>query len=85
MNNYPNGVVVGTLGIGGLGERLKCVREMRHLTQAQLGEKISVAPTKISHWETGHNVPASGNLRKLCLTLDVSADYLLDSHTASKP
>lgn len=80
MNIHPNGAIKGSPGTRGLRERLKCVREMRRMTQAALAEKIDLPSAEVSHWETGQRLPGSENLRKLCIALNVSADYLLDSH-----
>lgn len=75
----PEGAIKGTPGVEGLGERLKCVREMRRLTQADLAVKLEVPPAEVSHFETGQRLPGAKNLRKLCIALNVSADYLLDT------
>lgn len=80
MSEYPNGAIKGKPGIKGFGERLKCVREIRRMTQADLEKKIGLPPSNVSHFETGERLPGADNLRKLCLALNVSADYLLDSH-----
>ncbi|WP_343580278.1 helix-turn-helix transcriptional regulator [Acinetobacter sp.] len=58
-------------------ERLKLVRELRKLTQAQLAEKSKIPSTSISHLEAGARKPSFDNLRKLGIALDVSTDYLL--------
>lgn len=41
MNNYVTGAAIRTL------------REKKHLTQAQLAERISVSDKTVSKWETG--------------------------------
>lgn len=79
-NTYPDGAIRGQLGTKGLGARLKCVREMRNMTQVDLAKKMEVPPAEISHFETSQRLPGSENLRKLCIALNVSADYLLDTH-----
>lgn len=81
MKEYPNGAIKGREGVEGFGERLKCVREMRRKTQADLAEKLEIPPAEISHFETGQRLPGARNIRKLCIALNVSADYLLDSHS----
>ncbi|HEN9551144.1 TPA: helix-turn-helix transcriptional regulator [Acinetobacter baumannii] len=58
-------------------ERLKEIRELRKLTQAQLAEKSKIPSTSISHLESGSRKPSFDNLRKLGIALDVSTDYLL--------
>jgi len=76
--------IKGQSGLAGFAERLKCVREIRHHTQESLAKKIGLQPCHISHFETGNRAPNLKNLRLLCLELNVSADYLIDSHTNSK-
>ncbi|KAF1011599.1 MAG: HTH-type transcriptional regulator ImmR [Acinetobacter bereziniae] len=58
-------------------QRLKEIRELRKLTQAQLAEKSKIPSTSISHLESGSRKPSFDNLRKLGIALDVSTDYLL--------
>lgn len=59
------------------GERLKFIREMRGMTQTELAEKIETGPAVISHMESGNRLPGVPNLRAICRSLFVSADYLL--------
>lgn len=51
---------------------LKKLRELRHLTQAQLGERAGMEQSAISHYETGTREPSLSNLlalaKALCLT-----------------
>jgi len=58
-------------------ERLKSARDMRKLTQAELGTKASLPSTSIAHFEAGSRKPSFFNLRKLAETLEVTTDYLL--------
>ena len=51
-------------------------REMRGLSQAELGKKAQLQPTAISHFETGGRAPSFDNLRRLADALNVSTDYL---------
>jgi transcriptional regulator with XRE-family HTH domain len=66
-------------GIEGFKTRLKIIRDIRGLTQAELAEKAGFQPSHISHFETGERLPSADNLRSLCIALNVSADYLLDT------
>lgn len=52
-------------------------RELRGLTQAQLGARAGIAPAAISHFETGQRVPSVESLLKLADALSVSVDLLL--------
>jgi len=58
-------------------ERLRSAREMRKLTQIELGAKANLPSTSIAHFEAGSRKPSFDNLRKLSETLEVTTDYLL--------
>jgi len=58
-------------------ERLRNAREMRQLTQAELGNKAKLPSTSIAHFEAGSRKPSFANLRKLAESLEVTTDYLL--------
>jgi transcriptional regulator with XRE-family HTH domain len=60
-----------------LGKRLQKFREMRGLTQVQLGEKAGMKPAAVSHFETGQRSPSLESLVKLADALEISADALL--------
>ena len=57
-----------------LGARIKELRTLSALSQAQLAEKIGVNTSAVSLWE---NEPKASYIARLALALDVSADYLL--------
>ena len=57
--------------------RLKKLREVRGLSQAQLAIKTKLQTTAISHFETGNRSPSFDNLKKLADALNVSTDYLM--------
>src|SRR5258708_38388351 len=59
------------------GRRLQSMRELRHLTQAQLGSRAGMAAASVSHFETGQRAPSLESLVKLADALDVSVDALL--------
>ena len=58
-------------------ERLRTAREMRKLTQIELGAKATLPSTSIAHFEAGSRKPSFANLRKLAEALEVTTDYLL--------
>lgn len=57
--------------------RLKAIRELRKLTQAELGQLAGLPSTTISHFESGNRKPSFDNLRRLTRVLAVSTDYLM--------
>ena len=60
-----------------MGERLVSRRKQLRLSQAELAEKADLTTQTISTAETGKKALRPGNIIKLCLALDISADYLL--------
>lgn len=61
-----------------LGEKLWRLREARGLTQEALAEALGVSRQTVSNWENDKATPDAEKLQKLCETLGVSADALLD-------
>ncbi|HEX5749841.1 MAG TPA: helix-turn-helix transcriptional regulator [Archangium sp.] len=60
-----------------LGETARAARERRGLTQAQVAQQMGLAPNIYGRIERGGMMPAVPTLRKLALTLAISADTLL--------
>src|SRR6266536_2859794 len=60
-----------------LRQRLRTFREMRGLTQGDLGAKAGMAAASVSHFETGQRLPSLDSLVKLADALEVSVDALL--------
>ncbi|GHV92709.1 hypothetical protein AGMMS50268_32120 [Spirochaetia bacterium] len=58
-------------------ERVKSAREMRELTQNELGLKANLPPSSIAHFEAGSRKPSFETLKKLATALEVTTDYLL--------
>lgn len=48
-----------------------------HLTQAELGVKIGVSQSAISHYVRGDIMPALDTLSRLCTVLDLDANEIL--------
>ena len=59
-------------------ERIKELRKLRHITQAQLAKEIGVDVSTIGKWEGKGNVlPSDGVKEKLAAYFGVSIDYLM--------
>ena len=65
-----------------IGQRIKELRELKGLTQAQLGELVFVTDKTVSKWEKDKSEPDSNSLVLLAEKLGVTLDYLL---TGSQP
>lgn len=61
-----------------VGENLKNARKAAGLTQKELADKLEVYAKDISRWENGERTPGVPALIKICKTLHVSADDLLE-------
>lgn len=60
-----------------LRANLAALRDLRGLTQAELGLRAGVGAASISHFETGQRIPSLDSLIKVADALDVSVDALL--------
>lgn len=68
---------------GDFAARLRKTRENRELSQSQLAQKAGMQPSAIAHFEAGRRKPSFDNVRALAKALDVTADYLLGTKTAT--
>lgn len=60
-----------------MGERLKKLRVEKNLTQKQIAERIGLAVSAVSSYESGYRYPSYDVLMKLAEIFHVSTDYLL--------
>lgn len=60
-----------------IGEKLKSLRLEKNLTQKQLADRIGLATSAISSYESGVRYPSYVSLIKLAQIFHVSTDYLL--------
>ena len=66
------------------GERLKKARaDHVGLTQQELSALSGINQQQISKFESHERMPSLENFKKLCITLDVNADYMLG--TVNRP
>lgn len=61
----------------GFGERLKSLRLQKHMTQADLSDRLSVTKSVISAYENNIRMPSYDILIKLSRIFHVTTDYLL--------
>lgn len=67
------------------GLKLKAIRALRGMTQAELAQASGVSPTAIAEYETGKRDLRSDTIRKLCDALNVQVTYTVDGTTISGP
>ena len=63
------------------GGAIKALREKKGLTQAQLGEILTVSDKAVSKWETGRGLPDISLLEPLAKALGISVPELLSGQT----
>lgn len=57
--------------------RIKELREQKHLTQEELAKKINVTKLTISNWENGKHKIKSDELKEIAKVFGVTIDYLV--------
>ena len=60
------------------GERLKTLHKGQKLTQQELANRLGVAKSVVSYYESGDRFPSYDVLIKIARTFHVTTDYLLD-------
>jgi transcriptional regulator with XRE-family HTH domain len=59
------------------GDRLKELRNSKHLTQEQLAEILKVNRAALANWETNRAYPDVNIIKELAIFFDVTIDFLL--------
>lgn len=60
-----------------MGEKLKSLRTEKNLTQKQIADRIGLAISAVSSYESGSRYPSYETLIKYARMFHVSTDYLL--------
>lgn len=60
------------------GDKLKALRTSQKLTQQQLADRIGVAKSVVSYYESGDRYPSYDVLVKIAHVFHTTTDYLLD-------
>lgn len=60
-----------------MGEKLRSLRLSKNLTQKQLADRVGLAVSAVSSYESGNRYPSFETLIKLSRIFHVSTDYLL--------
>lgn len=61
-----------------LSDRIRILREEKHLTQAQLAEGAKVDQSTISYWESGRQEPNKKQRERLCGFLKIKQSNLFE-------
>lgn len=61
-----------------LARRIRETRERQGISQSMLAQLLGFkCKSQVAQWDRGDCAPSADNIAKLCLVLDVSADWLL--------
>lgn len=60
-----------------IGEKIKKLRKMNGLTQADIARELGITRSSVNAWEMGVSMPSTSYVIKLSHIFKVSADYLL--------
>jgi transcriptional regulator with XRE-family HTH domain len=67
------------------GSKLRAIRSLKGMTQAQLAEASGVSPTAITEYEKGKRDLRADTIRKLCEALGVQVKYIVDGTEITGP
>jgi transcriptional regulator with XRE-family HTH domain len=62
-----------------IANKIKDLREKKHLKQEDLAKKIGVSRLMFGKYERGKAAPSAETLQKMAQVLEVSVDYLLSN------
>lgn len=60
-----------------IGEKIKKLRKMNGLTQADIARELGITRSSVNAWEMGVSMPSTSYVIKLSHIFKVSTDYLL--------
>lgn len=70
----------------GFGQRLAKARIATGMSQNDLAYRVGLKSwSNVRLWETDQLIPSANNIRRICLALNVSADWLLDCAPKTAP
>jgi transcriptional regulator with XRE-family HTH domain len=67
------------------GPKLRAIRNMRGMTQAELAHRAGISPVSVATFETGKSDMRASTVVKLCEALGVDVTYTVDGTKISGP
>lgn len=67
------------------GAKLRTIRALRNITQAELALRSGVSPTAIAEYEQNKRELRADTIRKLCEALGVQIRYIVDGTEITGP
>lgn len=61
----------------GLGDKLRILREAKHLKQSHVAQHLGISTTAVSEYESEIKTPSLEVFARLAAFYDISADYLI--------
>lgn len=58
-------------------EKLKWIRDCRNITQKEIADYLGIKQQQYARYEKGINIMPITYLAKICIYLNVSADYII--------
>ena len=68
---------INTMDLKSIGLKLKDIRKKANLTQEKFAKKIDTKRSSISYYEIGKMMISTADLKQICETFGVSADYVV--------
>lgn len=65
--------------------RIKSLRQAHGLNQTEMGNRLRISQTQVSHLEVKRNEPDLETICKYCKYFNISADYLLGLIDTPRP
>ena len=68
---------VSSMNLKNIGLKLREIRKINRLTQDEFAQKIDTKRSSISYYEIGKMMISTADLKQICETFGVSADYIV--------
>ena len=68
---------ISDMNLINIGKKLKEIRKKANLTQEKFAQKIDTKRSSISYYEIGKMMISTADLKQICETFGVSADYIV--------
>ncbi len=76
IDNYPY-KYINKINLKYIGIKLKEIRKENNLTQDKFAKKIDTKRSSISYYEIGKMMISTADLKQICETFGISADYII--------
>lgn len=85
MEEQENTEVDGTKKIYHFGEKIRTIREKKHMTLKAVAQQAGVSESLVSQIERNRVSPAIDTLLSLANVLDINLEYLFEEYNRSRP